>query len=362
MLIAVPTPLTVLTLLASAIIVPVAFIVQRRYGVERDSYCGRNVGSYQLEAMLGKGSMGEVWRARHRLLARQAAVKLFCPEMVNAAQGGRTAVLRRRFEIEAQVTASLRSPHTVELYDFGIAEDGSFFYAMELLDGVDLETLVRRFGPQPAARVIHILRHCCESLAEAHQRGMVHRDIKPPNLFACRLALSYDFIKVLDFGLVKQTSNVSETRLTMDGTATGTPGYMPPEVALGKRCVDGRADLYALGCVAYWLLTGSMVFEERSAVAMAIAHVHQRPKLPSARAAQPVPADLDRLILRCLEKDPEKRPQSAKELGIELSALASELPWSSADAERWWMENFAAEPTYHDVDATATVDTLPLTV
>jgi eukaryotic-like serine/threonine-protein kinase len=208
----------------------------------------------------------------------------------------------------------LRSPHTVELYDFGVAEDGGFFYVMELLDGVDLETLVQHFGPQPPARVIHILRQCCDSLAEAHQRGMVHRDIKPLNLFTCRLGLNYDFTKVLDFGLVRRTADVNETRITMDGAVTGTPAYMPPELALGKPNVDGRADLYALGCVAYWMLTGSMVFDEQSAVAMAIAHVNKRPEPPSARAAQPVPADLDRLILRCLEKDPAKRPQSASEV------------------------------------------------
>jgi eukaryotic-like serine/threonine-protein kinase len=350
-----------ITMFASAIVAQVAFMVQRRSVPERDCWPGMRVGSYQLEEMLGKGSMGEVWRARHRLLARHAAVKLFRPGMIASRRRGETAVLKRRFEIEAQATASLRSPHTVELYDFGIAPDGSFFYAMELLDGMNLEALIQRFGPQPAARVIHILRQCCDSLGEAHQRGMVHRDIKPANLFACHLALNYDFIKVLDFGLVKQTANVDEARLTTDGAVTGTPGYMSPELALGKSEVDARADLYALGCVAYWMLTGTMVFKERSSVAMLIAHLNQLPEPPSARIGRPVPPDLDRLILRCLEKDPAKRPQRVRELAGELSALASGLPWSSADAERWWLANVPEETASRKLASPPTVDTLLLT-
>jgi eukaryotic-like serine/threonine-protein kinase len=314
------------------------WMARRLYRLEMEVRRAQELGSYHLEAMLGKGGMGEVWRAKHRMLARDAAIKLIRPEMLLAESGRDANHIRRRFEHEARATASLRSPHTVALYDFGVAEDGSFFYAMELLDGIDLETLVKRFGPQPPARVIDLLRQACNSLAEAHQSGLVHRDIKPTNLFVCRLGLNYDFLKVLDFGLVKTLVSREESRMTMDRGTTGTPAFMAPEIALSNP-VDGHVDIYGLGCVGYWLLTGSLVFDEPSATAMIVAHVQKQPKAPSLGAPDAVPAGLDKIILQCLEKNPSNRPESAITLARTLEELASSYPWTQADAEQWWAAN-----------------------
>src|SRR5206468_1620159 len=221
-----------------------------------------DIGSYTLDSRLGTGGMGEVWKAKHKLLAREAAIKLIRPQVLQSSTGRQEFLLRKRFEREAQVTASLRSPHTVALYDFGHAKDGSFYYVMELLDGIDLETLVDQYGPMDPGRVVHILYQACKSLEEAHKAGLIHRDIKPRNILLCKLGLEYDFAKVLDFGLVKslRPTDVAESMLTVEGVITGTPAYLAPEIALGNRDIDGRADLYSLGCVAYFLLTGLLVF------------------------------------------------------------------------------------------------------
>ncbi|MGE3191258.1 MAG: serine/threonine-protein kinase, partial [Vicinamibacterales bacterium] len=229
------------------------------HGLGREVVLAREMGNYQLEARLGQGGMGEVWRARHRLLARPAAVKLVRPPRAPGDWPVVDEVAPLRFEREAQATAGLRSPHTVELFDFGVAADGTFYYVMELLDGVDADTLVRRFGPVPAARAIHLLRQACHSLSEAESRGLVHRDVKPANLMVCRYGEDLDFVKVLDFGLVKALATdlwASETMaaVSRDGMMTGTPAFMAPEQAMGGDEVDGRADIYALGGVACWLL------------------------------------------------------------------------------------------------------------
>jgi serine/threonine-protein kinase len=266
----------------------------------------REMGSYRLVDLLGKGGMGEVWRARHQMLARDAAIKLIHP----AAQAGKALMMQRRFEQEAKSTATLRSPHTVELYDFGVTADGVFYYVMELLDGIDLETLVKRFGPQKPARVASILRQVCRSLGDAHSHGMIHRDIKPSNIFLCRLGNEYDFAKVLDFGLVKLLDSEDAT-MTAEGTARGTPAHMAPELALGSSVIDGRTDLYGVGSVAYWLVTGSLVFEETSSTAMIMAHLQKAPQAPSERSEMAVPEALDRAIMMCLAKQPADRPQSA---------------------------------------------------
>ena len=293
------------------------------------------LGSYQLIDRLGEGGMGEVWRAEHRLLGRPAAVKLIRPEVVgrNEDQG----TLNRRFEREAKVTASLRSPHTVTIYDFGTTPDGAFYYAMELLDGLDLESLVARFGPQSPERVIHFLLQASDSLSEAHGKGLIHRDIKPQNIFASRLGLNYDFVKVLDFGLVKTPAlaNNSHVRLTLDGTTTGTPAYMSPEMALGNP-VDARSDIYSLGCVAYRMLTGAQVFERDTSLAVLLAHIQEDPIAPSQRTELEIPQELDRAILACLEKDPSKRPQTARDLARRLAAVPLPQPWDTSRAERWW--------------------------
>src|SRR5258708_39232679 len=200
------------------------------------------------------------------MLARDADIKLMQPHMLSGSAGSNAVTIRRRFVQEAKTTASLRSPHTVELYGFGVTKDGVFYYVMELLDGIDLETLVRKFGPQAPARVANILRHVCRSLAEAHHRGLIHRDIKPTNIFLCRMGNEYDFAKVLDFGLVKVLDE-NETKITVEGATTGTPAYMAPETAMGNSPGDERTDRYGLGAVGYWLLTGSLVFEEKGATA-----------------------------------------------------------------------------------------------
>lgn len=297
----------------------------------------REMGSYELVSLLGQGGMGEVWLARHRMLARDAAIKLIHPGMLNGGTGKKANLMVHRFEQEAKATASLRSPHTVELYDFGVAEDGAFYYVMELLDGIDLETLVTKYGPQPPARTVRILRQVCRSLAEAHTRGLIHRDIKPANIFLCRMGNEHDFAKVLDFGLVKVVDR-NAAQMTNAGATTGTPAYMAPEIALGES-VDGRTDLYGLGCVGYWLLTGGLVFEEKTATAMMMAHATKVPIPPSQRSELEVPVSLDRAILMCLAKKPDERPANAGVLERTLEGSAGLDSWTQEDAERWWLDN-----------------------
>jgi eukaryotic-like serine/threonine-protein kinase len=310
----------------------------------------REMGSYRLVKPLGTGGMGEVWRARHRMLARDAAIKLIQPDMLTRNSGRQATLMRRRFEQEAKATAALRSPHTVELYDFGVTEDGVFYYVMELLDGIDLETLVKRFGPQPPARVVWILRQVCRSLADAHRHGMIHRDIKPTNIFLCRMGNEYDFAKVLDFGLVKVLDGHG-LELTGEGTTTGTPAYIAPEVAMGSQNLDGRADLYALGCVGYWLLTGSLVFEEKGATAMILAHLRKEPVPPSQRSELAVPASLDRAILMCLAKEPSDRPARAEVLARVLESCDGVGAWTEEEAEGWWHANMPESLVRRDDDA-----------
>jgi serine/threonine-protein kinase len=293
------------------------------------------LGSYHLVELLGRGGMGEVWRAQHRWLARHAAIKLVRPEMLGAGAGADPTTILRRFEREAQATASLNSPHSIRLFDFGVTDEGSFYYVMELLTGRNLESLVREFGPLPADRAVFLLRQVCHSLAEAHARGLVHRDIKPANIYVCRMALDFDFVKVLDFGLVKlRRGNAMDTMLTADQTTTGTPAYMAPEMILGLD-VDRRADVYSVGCVAYFLLTGELVFPRSTPMQTLVDHVHTRPIPPSERTELPIPARLDELILACLEKSPDLRPQNTEELLQRLEGAAC-VPWTGAMAERWW--------------------------
>jgi hypothetical protein len=296
----------------------------------------RELGSYRLGELLGRGGMGDVYRATHRMLARPAAIKLIRPEVLAAGDGAAAPLMTARFRREAEAAARLRSPHTVELYDFGVAEDGTLYCVMELLDGMTLEALVRQYGPQPASRVVHILRQACESLEEAHACGLVHRDIKPANLHLGRLGLRHDVVKVLDFGLVKSVAggNPEHSLATEVGLTPGTPAYMAPELA-GEEPVDGRADLYALGCVAYWLLTGRLVFDGGSALQMIARHLREAPLPPSLVAGHPVPAGLEALVLACLAKESGDRPAGAGELGRALAALEIE-PWTEQAAVAWW--------------------------
>jgi eukaryotic-like serine/threonine-protein kinase len=299
----------------------------------------REMGSYRLVERLGKGGMGEVWRAKHRMLARPAAIKLIRPEVLGAKDHETRAMLLRRFEREAQATALMRSAHTMELYDFGVADDGTFYYVMELLDGFNLDDLVERFGPVPAERAVHFLGQICSSLAEAHEAGLIHRDVKPANLYACTYGREVDFIKVLDFGLVKHGRAPEEgaDRLTdPDMSAGGTPAFMSPEHALGGGQVDGRSDIYSLGCVAYWLLTGSLVFKGVTPMETIVMHVHREPEPPSRRTGRPIPADLERIVLDCLAKDPARRPQTADELAMRLASVRLADDWTPLRAKEWW--------------------------
>jgi serine/threonine-protein kinase len=321
----------------------------------------REIGSYELVEPLGEGGMGEVWRARHRLLARPAAIKLIRSDVLGSSSHTRDAVIRR-FEREAQETARLGSTHTIDVYDFGVTEDGDFYYVMELLDGISLERYVQQFGPMEPARVVYVLRQVLHSLGEAHARGLVHRDIKPANILICRLGPDDDFVKVLDFGLVKHVETPAATLLTADGSTAGTPAYMAPEIALGERSVDGRADLYSLGCVAYFLLTGRPVFVAAGAMATVLAHVNETPVPPSVHSEFEIPPALEALILECLAKDPAKRPATAEQL---VQVLATAVPpdgWTPEAAHAWWelhhlsmadAQNAAANPASDAVVADA---------
>jgi serine/threonine-protein kinase len=294
--------------------------------------------------------MGEVYRASHQLLARPAAVKLIRPEVLGAVDAGRARVIVERFRREAEATASLRSPHSISLYDFGVAQDGTFFYVMELLDGLDLESLVDRFGPVDPARVVHLLVQACESLEEAHRHGLIHRDVKPSNIFTCRMGLTVDFVKVLDYGLVTHEADApgADVRLTAPDHLAGTPSYMAPEAVFGTAPLDHRADIYALGCVGYWLLTGQMVFDAPTPVGILFQHAQDVPVPPSRRCELPIGPALEQVILDCLAKHPDQRPQSALDLARRLRAtLPPEELWTAERAERWWRRHrpASAQPT-----------------
>jgi serine/threonine-protein kinase len=314
-------------------------------GLGRQVRKARELGSYTLQERLGVGGMGEVYRGTHRLLARPAALKLITPAVLHSGSADSERVIVERFKREAEAAATLRSPHTIELYDFGVADDGTFYYVMELLDGLDLEKLTSSFGPVPPARAVHFLQQACESLGEAHARGLVHRDLKPSNLFACRMGLEVDFIKVLDFGLVKNNPKSSEeqVRLTAVDSVSGTPAFMAPEMIGGGDAVGPPADVYAIGCVAHWLLTGKFVFQAPNPTAMLVKHLQQQPERASVSSPHSVPQELDELILECLAKEPSARPANAIELGRRLGACIVAEKWTDEMAEAWWIENHPTE-------------------
>lgn len=282
-------------------------------------------GSYRLIRRLGRGGFGEVWEARHRLLQRPAALKLVAPDVAHDA----TQV--QRFMREAETLSGLHCPHTVSLFDYGRSEDGRFYLAMELLDGVDLDQLVKKHGPQPPERVTSLLAQACLSLQEAHAQDLIHRDIKPANLFVCQIGLQHDFVKVLDFGLVKTPSQLGRT-LTQADQVLGTPDYMAPETIMGQ-AADGRTDLYSLGCVGYWLLTGKPVFEREQPMQVLMDHLQTAAIFPSQRLGRELNHGLEPLVMACLEKEPGRRPQSAGELYARLRALPQ---WDEQEAGRWW--------------------------
>jgi eukaryotic-like serine/threonine-protein kinase len=319
---------------AFLVVIPVKII----HGLGQQVRRARELGSYRLEERLGQGGMGEVFRASHQMLARPAAVKLIRSEVIGSSSPSVARVIMERFRREAEAAASLRSPHTINLYDFGVSHDGTFFLVMELLEGLDLETLVDRFGPVPPGRAVHLLRQVCESLEEAHARGLVHRDIKPSNIFTCRMGLEVDFVKVLDFGLVKAMGEAGQeaTLLTAPDSTTGTPAYIAPEMVRGDGAVDHRVDIYTLGCVGYWLLTGHLVFEAPNAIQLMYQHANAAPIPPSQRSELEISSELDRVILACLAKLPQDRPPTAGELSRRLAAALNGDGWTAEQAHHWW--------------------------
>ena len=294
----------------------------------------RRLGQYTLGEKLGEGGMGIVYRAEHEMLRRPTAIKLLPPG--RAGEDG-----LKRFEREVRQTARLTNPHTVSIYDFGRTPDGLFYYVMEYLDGIDLEDLVKEGGPLAPGRAVRILRQVCAALAEAHGIGLIHRDIKPANILLCERGGIPDIAKVLDFGLVREISASSDPRLTAEDVIHGTPQYLAPEAIRDADSVDARSDLYSLGAVAYFLLTGTEVFSGRGALELIHHHLQTAPESLSRRLGKTIPAKLEALVLACLSKDPNDRPESARALADALKACDDVSAWDETEANRWWHDQRA---------------------
>jgi serine/threonine-protein kinase len=305
-------------------------ISQVIFGLRAEVREARKLGQYVLERKIGQGGMGEVYRAHHGMLRRPAALKLL--------RGDRAgAVDLRRFEREVHLTARLTHPNTITVFDYGRTDDGVFYYAMELLDGANLQRIVTVSGAQPQNRVVRILTMACGALAEAHAIGLIHRDIKPANIMLCTQGGEMDVVKLLDFGLVKDLQVGGDIEVSAADSLTGTPQYIAPESIRAPESVDARTDIYALGAVAYFLLAGSPVFTGRSIVEVCSQHLSEIPEPLSTRGVVVAP-ELEAIVLACLEKNPERRPQSALELRQRLQACAFE-PWTGEDARAWWSAN-----------------------
>ncbi|MEW4527764.1 serine/threonine protein kinase [Maioricimonas sp. JC845] len=334
-------------LTAAALAIFVFTIVVARLNREARSaeLQAKRLGQYALEEKLGEGGMGVVYRARHAMLHRPTAVKFLDIDRT-------TEEALMRFEREVKLTAQLNHPNTIAVYDYGRTDEGTFFYAMEYLDGIDLEDLVTRFGPQPPGRVIFILDQICGSLDEAHEQGLIHRDVKPANIVLNRRGGMYDFVKLLDFGLVKAVDSRKQAGLTASGAMSGTPLYLSPEAIQTPDDVDRRTDLYAVGAVGYYLLTGQTVFDGASVVDIVRQHVESEPARPSERLGRDVDSDLENVLLRCLAKKPDGRPESADALRTMLQECSSAGSWTEVDARKWWNLHF---PTQSSGVGTATV-------
>lgn len=305
------------------------FVTRVIYALRREARKAQQLGQYTLDVKLGEGGMGAVYRAHHVLLRRPTAIKILPPE-----KAGTEALAR--FEREVQLTTRLTHPNTITIYDYGRTPDGLLYYAMELLDGADLEAVIAVGGAMPAGRVIRILAMAAGALGEAHQVGLIHRDIKPANIFLSKLGGDYDVVKVLDFGLVKETFRTDVSTVTQEGTITGTPLYMSPESLSSPERVDARTDIYALGAVGYFLLTGQHVFTGKTFIEICSHHLQSRPVPPTERIGVTIPDDLEKLILRCLEKDPANRPQTALHLKTLLMACSQASAWNEEHARAWW--------------------------
>jgi serine/threonine protein kinase len=306
------------------------------YGLQERVFEARKLGQYTLEAKIGEGGMGEVYRARHALLRRPTAIKLLSSKDVTDEQA-------RRFEKEVQLTARLTHPNTISIFDYGRTPEGTFYYAMELLDGITLEQLVERDGAQPPSRVIHMLLQMCGALREAHEAGLIHRDIKPANAIVCNRGGLFDLVKVLDFGLVKQIAGDVRMSLSNADAIVGTPLFMSPEEISSPGAVGPASDIYSLGAVAYYLLSGTPVFPPTNVIEVCGHHLHTPPEPVSARVGRPLPPDLEGIVHACLSKPPATRPASAQELGERLRACADAGRWTERDARAWWSK-YAERP------------------
>jgi tRNA A-37 threonylcarbamoyl transferase component Bud32 len=312
------------------------------FGLRAEMRRARRLGQYTIEAKIGEGGMGVVYRAHHGMMRRPTAIKLLRPEKAIAAN-------LKRFEREVQLTARLTHPHTITIFDYGRTPEGLFYYAMELLDGASLDRVVAVAGRLEPARVIHALYEVAGALVEAHESGLIHRDIKPANIILCRQGGLYDFPKVVDFGLVKDMEPAGSAALSRADVIAGTPLYIAPEAITSPESVSPQSDLYSLGAVGYFALTGQNPFQGRTLVEVCSHHLHTRPERPSARVDEPLPADLEALVLDCLEKDPTRRPAGARELRRRLEACADFGGWTEADARAWWDANaVATAPTLSD--------------
>ena len=305
-----------------------AIVSRLIYGLQQSVRAAMQLGQYSLEKKLGEGGMGSVYLARHALLRRPTAIKLLPPEIT-----GEATV--RRFEREVRETARLSHPNTIEIYDYGHTPEGVFYYAMEYLEGADLEGFVEMVGPLPPGRVIYLLSQAAHALNEAHSEGLIHRDVKPANIMVCEKGGLADMVKVVDFGLVKDIQTPSPA-LSAANTVTGTPLYMAPEAMLTPDDVDGRTDIYGLGCVAFFMLTGDTVFKGTNMVEVCSHHLHTEPERPSTRLGKPIPADLEAVVLRCLRKKREERYADALELWRALRACESAKSWDQEQARDWW--------------------------
>ena len=321
-------------LAASSVLIAIFSLAVSRLqkAAQTAALAAKELGQYQLEEKLGEGGMGVVYRGRHKLLRRPTAIKLLHPDKS-------TDESVARFEREVQLTCQLNHPNTIAIFDYGRTPEGIFFYAMEYLDGINLESLVNKFGPQPEGRVIHILVQICGSLAEAHEICLVHRDIKPANIVLNRRGGESDVVKVLDFGLVKAVDATKTAGLTSANAVLGTPLYMSPEAVETPDTIDARSDLYAVAAVGYFLLTGTPVFSGKSVVEICMNHVHMPPARPTDRLGKPVAMDLEAVLLKGLEKKPGDRYPSARELAEALLACAAARAWNGRDAAAWWATN-----------------------
>ena len=298
------------------------------FGLRRRVQKAERLGQYTLEEKIGEGGMGVVWRARHAMLRRPTAIKLLHPDRIGD-------LSLERFESEVQLTAQLSHPNTVTVFDYGRTPDGVFYYAMELLDGASLEDVVTHSGPLTAPRAVHILESICSALSEAHDAGLIHRDIKPANIILCHQGGDYDVAKVLDFGLAVQTTG-DKTESNPHGTISGTPQYMSPEAIVSPDSIDHRIDIYSLGCVAYYMLSGHEVFRGESVIDVCSAHLHQEPPPITSPNDSAIPSELQALVQCCLEKEPSARPQTMAQLSERLQACPTTADWGPQERREWW--------------------------